>query len=204
MSMPKISDDKRAARRAEILDAAWICFQREGLHATTMADIIATSGFSTGAVYSYYPSKEDLIVAAVTTSLGGLKQLLEPILLSASRLPPDQLVQKIAEAVSRFTARDGYDLKRIALLGWSEAQRNERLRQIMRAFYLAFRNQLVEVASNWKTAGVLDEDKSAHDVAKAILSLVLGFVVQSAIVGEVEPKNCSRGRRAHVDPGGAG
>ena len=63
--MPKISDEKRAARRIQILEAAWICFQKQGLHATTMSDIIATSGLSAGAVYSYFASKEDLILAAI-------------------------------------------------------------------------------------------------------------------------------------------
>ena len=75
--MPKISDDKRAARRVQILEAAWVCFQREGLHATTMDDIIRASRLSAGAVYSYYPSKEDLILAAVTMSLSGLRARLE-------------------------------------------------------------------------------------------------------------------------------
>ncbi|MGE3872078.1 MAG: TetR/AcrR family transcriptional regulator [Parvibaculaceae bacterium] len=50
--MPKISDEKRLARRMQILEAAWTCFQKQGLHATTMADIINASGLSAGAVYS--------------------------------------------------------------------------------------------------------------------------------------------------------
>ena len=65
--MPKISEEAREARRTQILDAAWRCFDKEGLHATTMQDIIGASGLSAGAVYSYYKSKDDLIFAAVTT-----------------------------------------------------------------------------------------------------------------------------------------
>ncbi|ACK49346.1 transcriptional regulator, TetR family [Methylocella silvestris BL2] len=199
--MPKISDAKRDARRAQILEAAWTNFQRRGLHATTMDDIIRTSGLSAGAVYSYYPSKEDLIFAAVTSSLSGLRLRLEPILESASQLPPDQFVGKIAEAISAFTARDGYDLKRIALLGWSEAQRNERLRETMQTFYRIFRDRLTEAAENWRQAGVLRERASARDVAKVILAEILGFVVQAAILGEVEPKHLAKGIRALMSAG---
>ncbi|MNL44624.1 hypothetical protein D3C87_1672120 [compost metagenome] len=36
---------------------------------------------------------------------------------------------------------------------------------------------------------------SASDVAKAILAEILGFVVQSAILGDVEPKDIARGLR---------
>ena len=78
--MPKISDERRAARHAQILDAAWTCFQRQGLHATTMDDIIRASGLSAGAVYSYFPSKEELIFAAVTTSLAGLRDRVDALL----------------------------------------------------------------------------------------------------------------------------
>lgn len=191
--MPKISDARRAARREQILNAARACFQREGLHATTMDDIIKASGLSAGAVYSYYPSKEELILAAVTTSLSGLRLRLEPILMS--RLPPDQFVEKVAETISNFSASDGYDLKRIALLGWSEAQRNERLRTVMRDFYLAFRHGLVEVAEAWKKEGELREHASAPDVAIVILAEILGFVVQSAIIGEVNAEHMARGLR---------
>jgi AcrR family transcriptional regulator len=193
--MPKISDDKRAARRVQILEAAWVCFQREGLHATTMDDIIRASRLSAGAVYSYYPSKEDLILAAVTVSLNGLRARLEPILQYTPPLPPDLFVQHIAEAIAEFTEHETYDLKRIALLGWSEAQRNERLRETMRNFYLAFRDQLTDLAVGWRKAGLLQKRTSARDVAKVVLSEILGFVVQGAIIGDVEPKDLYRGLR---------
>jgi AcrR family transcriptional regulator len=184
--MPKISDEKRAARRAQILAAAWTCFQKEGLHATTMDDIIRASGLSAGAVYSYYPSKDELILAAVTSSLASLSALVEPIL-KAEPLPgPDQFVWQVTATIAGFTARDGYDLKRIALLGWGEAQRSERLRATMRGFYLAFRGGLEEVVEGWRRSGLVEEAASVQDTAKALLSIILGFVVQAAILGDVD------------------
>lgn len=185
----------------QILEAAWACFQRQGLHATTMGDIIAASQLSAGAVYSYFPSKEDLILTAVTTSLGGLGERIEPILRQAPPLPPDQLVQQIAAAVARFTAREGYDLRRIALLGWSEAQRNDRLRETMRGFYRAFRDGLAQLAARWQAAGLLHQGASPPEVAKTVLAMVLGFVVQSAILGDVEPLDLARGMRDLARPG---
>ncbi|WP_395664543.1 TetR/AcrR family transcriptional regulator [Methylocella sp.] len=192
--MPKISDEKRAARRTQILEAAWSCFQAQGLHATTMDDIIKASGLSAGAVYSYFSGKDALILAAVKTSLGDLQALLEPLL----REPPPSpgvFVERVAAAVARFSARDGYDLRRVALLGWSEAQRNAQLRETMRGFYLAFRDRLADAAALWKKAGALGADASARDVAKTLLSAILGFVVQSAIMDDVEPKDLARGLR---------
>ncbi|TCR67472.1 TetR/AcrR family transcriptional regulator [Bosea sp. BK604] len=184
--MPKISDEKRAARRAQILEAAWSCFQREGLHATTMDDIIRASGLSAGAVYSYYPSKDKLIMAAVTTSLSGLSALIEPILKAEPPPSPDDFVRQVTATIAGFTARDGYDLKRIALLGWSEAQRNERLRETMRGFYLAFRGRLADLVGSWRRSGLVGESVPEQDMAKALMSIILGFVVQAAILGDVD------------------
>jgi len=198
--MPKISDEKRESRRRQILEAAWTCFQKEGLHVTTMDDIIRSSGLSAGAVYSYFASKDELILAAVTGSLASLAALVEPLLRAEPLPSPDRFVSDIAAAVDAFTERGGYDLKRIALLGWSEAQRNERLRQIMRTSYTAFRSNLAGVVARWKGAGMLGKDADPVDVAKLLMSLVLGYVVQSALIGDVKHKDLANGLRALAAP----
>lgn len=191
--MPKISDEKRAARRAQILDAAWSCFQKEGLHATTMDHIIRASGLSAGAVYSYYPSKDELISAAVTTSLTELSGLIAPILMAEPPLSPQRLLGEVAATIDRFTMRKDYDLKRIALLGWTEAQRNEQLRQTMRGYYAMVRGQLERVATGWQRAGQAAPETPPKDVAKLILSILFGFVVQAAILGDVAPEEIAAG-----------
>jgi AcrR family transcriptional regulator len=61
--MPKVSQNHLEARRQQILDAAIECFSRQGFHPTTMQDIIKESGLSSGAIYTYFASKEALIEA---------------------------------------------------------------------------------------------------------------------------------------------
>jgi AcrR family transcriptional regulator len=185
--MPKMSDTRRAERREQILNAAWSCFQREGLHATTMDDIISASGLSSGAVYGYFPSKEALILAAVTVSLSGIRDLLDPLLKRDPLPPPETLLCEITSTIERFTERDGFDLKRIALLGWSEAQRNPQLRATMRGFYMAFRDKLAQAGRTWAATGLISPQSSSDDVSKALLAVILGFVVQAALLGDVAP-----------------
>ena len=191
--MPKISDARRAERREQILNAAWTCFQKEGLHATTMDDIISTSGLSAGAVYSYFSSKEALILAAVTTSLAGIRDIIAPMPAREPLPSPELLLRNIALAIEGFTAREGFDLKRLALLGWSEAQRNEQLRTTMRGFYTVFRDQLAKAAKVWAATGVIEAKASPDNVSKALLSIILGFVVQAALLGDVSPLAVGRG-----------
>lgn len=191
--MPKISDERRNARRLQILDAAWRCFEREGLHATTMDDIVRASGLSAGAVYSYFKNKDELILAALTTSLAGLRDRLVPVIARRPPPPPTALVADILAEIDAFTAREGFDLKRIALLGWSESQRNEALRVTMAGFYRAFRDQLGEVALAWRSDRKLAANVDETAVAKALLAVILGFVVEAAVLGDVTPAEIARG-----------
>ncbi|MYW34996.1 helix-turn-helix domain-containing protein [Streptomyces sp. SID2119] len=48
-----------------MLDGAARCFARSGFHGTSMQDVLKEVGLSAGAVYRYFPGKED-IIAAIT------------------------------------------------------------------------------------------------------------------------------------------
>lgn len=194
--MPKISDEKKSARRIQILNAAWTCFQKQGLHATTMDNIIRTSGLSAGAVYSYFKNKDELIVSAVTTSMTGLAELLVPLLRAEPTPAPDALVRGITEKIATFTVREGFDLRRLAILGWGEAQRNPPVKAVLENSYRAFRDQLAAVANVWKQRDDIDKNADPEDVARTILAVALGFVAQSAILGDVEPAMLGRGLHA--------
>lgn len=193
MCMAKLSEEQRLARRQQILNAGWRCFERNGLHATRMDDIIAEAGLSAGAVYSYFKNKDDLIRAALTTSMTGLAERLRPMLESDNLPPPAILLEGIVVAVEDFAKRDGFDLKRIALLGWAESQRDEQLKEIMQAFYAAFVAQLAGCVSRWKKAGLVIPSVTDDHIARALLALVIGYVVQAAVVGGINPKILRQG-----------
>ena len=137
-----------------------------------------------------------MILAAVTTSLSTLRTMLSRVLADMTEGPPPVAVANIISTIDEFTDRKGFDLKRIALLGWSEAQRNPKLRTTMRAFYLGFRDQLAETAGKWRASGQISAAADIDDVAKAVLATLLGFIVQAAVIGDVEPASIGAGLRA--------
>lgn len=189
--MPKISDSKREQRRRQILEAAWRCFEGNGLHATTMHDIIRASGLSAGAVYGYFSTKDDLIRQAVVESLTSLRARLAPVLME--KPPPAMLMREVCREISEFAQREDYDLRRIALLGWAEAQRNPALRSTMQTYYGEFRQALRYLASGWREAGLVAPDAEDDSIAKVVLAAILGYVVQSTILQDVDPETMSRG-----------
>jgi TetR/AcrR family transcriptional regulator, transcriptional repressor of aconitase len=60
--MPKISDERRAERREQILDGARRCFAEHGYEGATVARLEAAVGLSRGAIFNYFGSKEDLFL----------------------------------------------------------------------------------------------------------------------------------------------
>ena len=61
MSQPQI--DSGSDRRAQILDAALVCFAKRGFHQTSMHDIAAEACISVGLIYRYFENKEAVISA---------------------------------------------------------------------------------------------------------------------------------------------
>lgn len=55
--------ERRQAARQQILAAALICFNRNGYHATSMADIAQQAGVSKGLLHYHFDTKENLAMA---------------------------------------------------------------------------------------------------------------------------------------------
>jgi AcrR family transcriptional regulator len=63
--MPRITARREAERRARILAAARTVFVEKGFHRASIDDVVAASGVSVGAIYNYFPSKDELIRACI-------------------------------------------------------------------------------------------------------------------------------------------
>lgn len=192
-SVPKISDQRRAERRLSILNSARTCFLRQGLHATTMETIIRESGLSAGAVYGYFPSKEKLIFEAVTSSLNGLQALFRPVFARDPLPPPSALLEEIARLMAAYSVEQGFDLHRVALLGWSEAQSNPALHNVMRLSYGGFLDLLTQASRTWQQQGQISASVDPKETAASLLSCLMGYVAQSALLGPLPPEALGRG-----------
>src|ERR1700760_4039392 len=58
--MPRVTAAYRQARRDEIASAALRCLKRDGVSGTSIADVVAESGLSAGAIYSHFRNKAEL------------------------------------------------------------------------------------------------------------------------------------------------
>src|SRR5262245_29407033 len=84
---------RKAARPAEILDAALACFAERGFAATRMDDVAARAGVTKGTVYLYFQTKEELFKALVRTQLVPNIERLEQI--TAQDVPASELIERL-------------------------------------------------------------------------------------------------------------
>jgi TetR/AcrR family transcriptional regulator, transcriptional repressor of aconitase len=83
----------------------------------------------------------------------------------------------------------------IALIGFSEAERDETLRATMRGFYRGFRDQLEATAARWQQAGLMGSGAWPRSAARTVLALILDHVVHAAIIGDITPADLAVGLR---------
>ena len=76
MKDPELKSQRKknlqAYKRQKVLDAAAKLFRLQGLEGTTMRAIAKKAGYSTGAPYAYFQSKEDIYAELLTLSLANL------------------------------------------------------------------------------------------------------------------------------------
>jgi TetR/AcrR family transcriptional regulator, transcriptional repressor of aconitase len=183
-TMPRISEERREERRAQIVGAALRCFIRNGYSRTTMADIIAASGLSAGAIYGYFDSKAQLVLAVAGEILadrrGELAAAGEDHVLS-----PAEIATILLEGVRRHAPVP------VLVQVWAEATVDEELRGLVRTTLLGLRATIAEHLARWAQAHperIPAESAEAWATASAplLMSLVPGFVLQRAIMTEFD------------------
>jgi AcrR family transcriptional regulator len=81
---------RRAMTRQHLLDAAAIVFARDGFHGSTLDEVAATAGFTKGAVYSNFKSKDDLFVELLDERIDREFAVVADVLEAGSREQAEQ------------------------------------------------------------------------------------------------------------------
>ncbi len=87
---PLTPERRRAMTRQHLLDAAAIVFARNGFHGSTLDEVAATAGFTKGAVYSNFKSKDDLFLELVDDRIDRQFAVVSEVLESGSHDAAEQ------------------------------------------------------------------------------------------------------------------
>ncbi len=194
--MPKVTEEHRVARRAQIVAAARSCVLEQGFHKATMADVIAASGLSAGAVYGYFKSKEEIVAAIAEEALSNVDELFETVLVTDEPVHPVMVMERVLNHIITIAERPGGDVTRIGVQAWSEALRNPAVMEIAGGKYRMLRTRFAEVARRAQADGTIDSDVDPEHVAQVLFGFVPGFILQRLIIGDVSPESYTAGLRA--------
>lgn len=184
--MPKVTDQHRAARREQILDAAMRCAARDGFHKTTMAQVIAESGLSAGAVYGYYKGKTALIEALAERSFSAFADALGEVATAPGPVTIDGAFAAVVERVDAVVAKTRGGLGKMAVHTWSEAARDDAVAAIVRRNMDGLHQGWVRVLARAESDGTIRPGIDHDRMARALMGLMPGYVVQGALMGEVD------------------
>jgi AcrR family transcriptional regulator len=161
-----------ADRREAIVDAAIAVARRKGLAATTVRDVAAEMGTSSGLIHHYFDSMDEVLAAAFER-VAGEDLVQTEALLAVAGDPRSEL----AAFLSSY-APVGEDWAfQLWLDAWAEAARRPALREASRRLNLAWAAMLERAIRE----GVRDGSFRSDDPAGAawrILSLVDGLALQ--------------------------
>lgn len=174
--MPKISELRRESRRDQILEAALACFSENGFHQTGMADIVRRSGMSHGAVYVYFPSKED-IIEALADDRHQREAILNSVVQNAKN--PIEGIHALVHAYAGWVSDPaGEARRRVGINGWAEALRSPRVHARVIDGIRIPQGVIAELVGQAQRMELLSRDLSADAIARSLIALFQGFVLQ--------------------------
>lgn len=185
-----------------LLDAAMQVFARRGFQGASLDEIAATAGFTKGAVYANFASKDELMLALldrrVETEFARIGLMVE----SAPSL------DDVVAAVGREFAESADELRDIAMIStefWLYSMREPRARAALAERYRTMRRMVAELVSA-KAASegrrIAIEPEEAHAVIEALSTGLMSLYLLAPDL--VAPDLFGRVLRVLLSPGPEG
>jgi AcrR family transcriptional regulator len=164
---------RRAQTRAALLEAAARVYARRGFAGATLEEVAAEAGFTKGAVYAHFGSKENLLLALVEEYLAG--QMTEQMALfdrdRATWERPLAGSERWMEGL-----RENPDRFRLFIELWAHAQRDERLRLRLASGLAALRETFARFCAESSADAGFDAPMAVSEqFANVMLGLGVGL-----------------------------
>jgi AcrR family transcriptional regulator len=177
--------EKREARD-ELLSAALRVFAERGYGPAGVDEIASAAGYSKGALYWHFSSKEDLLLALIEERVDAPLREMVALLGSA---PPERDMS--VEASRSFARRLSEDRDAVLLEReyWSLAIRDPELRAVYAGRQAELRKALARaLEARGRHLGTPDMPMRAEDLARVVMSIIGGLSVDELIEpGSVSP-----------------
>ena len=184
--MPRLKDATRLERRRRIASAAMTCFAANGIGGTSMADIVRASGLSSGAIYSHFDSKADLLRYVMSTMLEGRFTAVGAEPDGTPLLTPEALLARLLDGPSADRAQTS-----VLVQAWGEMARDGALASVAEENLAHLRALLVAALGPWaEDAAPEDADAAAALAGRTadwLITVTFGYATVLALRPTAEP-----------------
>lgn len=180
---PGIRKEKQARTRAKLMRSAGKLFCRRGLEQASVDEIAQDAGYTKGAFYSNFKSKEELFLAMLDEKFGEEIERIEAALRTDES--PDEAARHAGEDLIRFMRSDP-EWERLYLEFVAYAGRNDEFRQELLTRCRAMDERLAVVYLRWAEAiGIGEPPIPLMDVTQITSIMTQGFLMNQQIDPEL-------------------
>jgi AcrR family transcriptional regulator len=185
---PTRRDEQRARTRRELLDAAASTFARQGYHATSVDEVAEAAGYTKGAVYSNFSSKEELFLELLDRQIDQAVAVVEDIFARSEPQDRPRLLGELHDEI-QVLDRDWYLLETEFLL---YAARNASVRDRVADRQRRTRERLTDlVSTHLEDLGIDAPAVAAEDAAQLLMAAADGLT-QAGLVSDERARGSGR------------
>lgn len=179
--MPKVAPETMEERRARIVAAAMRVFAEKGLSKVTLRDVFREAGMSAGAVYNYFQSKDDIILAVTEAGMRQALAAFESQGTDGKRL--DDVVDYFFDALAGIARTH---VPRVDIMIVAEALANEEVHRSVRKNRGAIKAALARVVERKQADDPSWRRHPAPVLAEFIYTTYQGLVMSLALGEDID------------------
>lgn len=178
---PTTQRHRREETQGRLLKAALNVFSRRGYERATIDEIVHEAGFSKGAFYVHFESKEDLFWKMFEERILRQQQAFRDAV-----KPGVQALEILRRVLQAVFDLERYDPAWPAMFAefLAHATRNERIRERLAAMLQSWRDLTAATLVAERDSGRLREDLDIEFVSAALVAVVEGILAQSRLAPE--------------------
>lgn len=172
---PRRRPKNREQTRSRLLDAAAVEFTRNGFTDTSIEQIVARAGYTRGAFYSNFKSKDELFLAIMADRMEDVARELSAL---AELDDVSSMLDAISEQETRRPTRQHEDAFVLSIEFWLYAMRNRDVRRKLAREYASARRSMAGALDRICDRIGIEPPLDPEDLAGSVLALDSGLLLQ--------------------------
>jgi AcrR family transcriptional regulator len=173
----RVRKEQQARTRESLLHSAARLVRERGMEGTSVEEIAADAGFTKGAFYANFKSKEELFLTMLDENFGAEIDRMDEAL--SGHGDPGEEARHAAEEFTRYLKDPDWPLLYFQFA--AQAARDEEFRQELATRCRAMRARMVEILRRWSAGFPAEPPLPLEDLAAITDVMATGFIAERTV-----------------------